>query len=120
MVKVKKSSKYQVGYQVELNFYLVQNKRDLILMESIRDWLNCGSISIKKNDAVHFVVYKYADIRDKIIPLFSVTPLLGNKAKDLNDFKIVADLMKNKAHLTESGINEIIQIKNKMNRGRTD
>lgn len=30
-VKLKKASKYNVGYQVELNFFLVQNKRDLIL-----------------------------------------------------------------------------------------
>lgn len=98
----------------------MQNKRDLILMESIKNRLNCGSIKIKNNDTVHFVVYKYADICDKIIPLFSENPLLGNKAKDLNDFKAVMNLMKNKAHLTESGIDEIIKIKNNMNRGRID
>lgn len=117
-VKLRKASKYSVGYQVELNFFLVQNNRDLILWESIKNQLNCGKISMKSNGVVHFVVYKFSDICSHIIPLLSKHPLLGEKAKDFNNFCKVAELMKNKAHLTESGLQNIIQIKEGMNRGR--
>lgn len=97
----------------------MQNNRDFILWESIRNQLGCGTINVKSSDVVHFVVYKFSDICSHIIPLLSKHPLLGNKAKDFQSFCEVAELMKNKAHLTESGLQKIIQIKEGMNRGRS-
>lgn len=88
-------------------------------MESLKNQLNCGTISVKSTDnTVHSAVYKFSDIVEKIIPLFSNYPLMGTKAEDLADFKKVAKLMENKAHLTENGLKEIIKIKQGMNRGR--
>jgi hypothetical protein len=39
----------------------------------------------------------------------------GAKALDFSDFKRVAELMENKAHLTEQGLSQIRSIKSKMN-----
>ena len=55
---------------------------------------------------------------DKIIPFFEKYPIKGVKALDYADFCKVAELMKNKAHLTEHGLEEIRKIKSGMNRGR--
>jgi hypothetical protein len=43
---------------------------------------------------------------------------LGVKSLDFNDFKLVANLMYNKEHLTPKGLNLIIEIVNGMNLDR--
>ena len=62
-----------------------------------------------------FVVEKFADINRKIIPLFEAYKLNDMKRYDFEDFKKVAILMKDKDHLTLSGLNEIKKIKLSMN-----
>lgn len=44
---------------------------------------------------------------EKIIPFFNKYPVLGVKQKDFLDFKRVAELISNKAHLTLLGLEEI-------------
>jgi len=82
--------------------------------------LGCGIVEQKSTrpDSVLFVVYKFNDIFDKILPLFDENPLLGVKRLDSGDFQKVAFMMKEKAHLTKEEISEIYQIKFGMNRGR--
>jgi len=47
-----------------------------------------------------FVVSKYSDVRDIIIPFFENYPLYGIKNQNFLDFKKVSELIQNKAHLT--------------------
>jgi len=61
--------------------------------------------------AVNFVVSRFSDITEKIIPFFDKYPLVGVKSLDYADFCKVADLIKNKAHLTTEGLSQIKQIK---------
>nr|YP_010718675.1 hypothetical protein P2Y30_mgp07 [Clonostachys byssicola]WDQ44278.1 hypothetical protein [Clonostachys byssicola] len=68
-----------------------------------------------KHSAVYFVVVKYKDIFEKIIPLFDKYPIKGIKALDYSDFKKVANMMFNKEHLTEKGLSKIQSIKSHMN-----
>lgn len=50
--------------------------------------LGCGKIELMlKQSAVYFVVVKYKDIFDKIIPLFDKYHIKGIKALDYSDFK---------------------------------
>jgi hypothetical protein len=63
-------------------------------------------------------VTKFSDIADIIIPFFKKHPIPGVKSKDFHDFCLVAELIKNKAHLTEDGLNQIRLIKAGMNTGR--
>jgi hypothetical protein len=81
--------------------------------------LGCGKIELMlKQSAVYFVVVKYQDIFDKIIPLFDKYPIKGIKALDYSDFKKVANIMLNKEHLTEQGLSRIQSIKSHMNLSR--
>jgi len=50
---------------------------------------------------------------------FDKYKIIGVKSEDYQDFKKVAQLMENKAHLTIEGLENIRRIKAKMNRGRT-
>jgi hypothetical protein len=70
-----------------------------------------------------FRVEKFVDIDTKIIPFFVKYPALHCRSKTisrfaLQDFYKVAKLMKEKAHITTEGFNNICKIKERMNTGR--
>ena len=52
----------------------------------------------------------------KILPFFIRYPLVGVKSENWSDFGKAAAIIKTKAHLTEGGVNEIIEIKSGMNK----
>ncbi|CAG2005105.1 unnamed protein product [Fusarium graminearum] len=88
------------------------SKLDKELLESLIQTLNCGRYIVKP-DCGEFIVEKFTDVRDKIIPIFEKFKLRHGGAKSLNyeDFKKAALLIGNKAHLTREGLDEIKKIK---------
>ena len=63
--------------------------------------LGCGRIELNlARSAVYFLVTRYQDITEKVIPFFDKYSLKGVKVSDYSYFKKVAILMSNKAHLT--------------------
>ena len=108
-----------LGFQVRLRFKLAQHIRDLPLIQSLINYLDCGNVNIRSNKlACDFQVTKFADLVEKINPFFKKYSLLGVKSKDFADFSKVAELMKNKAHLTVKGLEQIREIKEGMNKRR--
>jgi hypothetical protein len=69
-------------------------------------------------DTGEFIVTKFSSIVDIIIPFFQKYPLLGVKALDFVNFCQVAEIIKIKGHLTKSGLDQIIYIREKMNSKR--
>ena len=67
---------------------------------------------------VTFQITKFTEIIDTIIPFFDKYPLQGQKALDFEDFKRVSDIMKTNSHLTVEGFNEVLKIKERMNKNR--
>lgn len=86
-------------------------------MKSLIVYFGCGYI-YKSNDAAFvYQVSKFSDIYDKIIPFFNKHQIQGVK---LMDYRCqVAELMKNKAHTTQKGLENINQIKARINKGRS-
>ena len=96
-----------------------QHTRDEELMRSLTEYLNCGRYLPRNNkDFGEFIVTKFEDLTDKIIPFFKKYSIIGVKALDFADFSLVAELMKNKVHLTKNGLNQISKIKEGMNKRR--
>jgi len=71
------------------------------------------------DDSVHLQIINIKDIQDIIIPFFEKHPIQGKKSLDFLDFKKVAELIKNKEHLTREGFDKILEIKAKMNKTKT-
>lgn len=111
-INIIKSDAYKLGYQIKLDFSLVQHSRDKILMAKIVDYFNSGAI-YDNLDCVKYQATKLSDINEKIIPFFQKYPLQGHKYIDYAKFCEVAELMKNKEHLTPEGLEKIIKIKKK-------
>ena len=63
-------------------------------------------------------VQAFPDIFSKIIPFFNKNPILTVKEKDFNDFKLAADIIKSKLHLTPEGLARLRVLKAKMNKNR--
>jgi len=64
-----------------MSFSIAQHVRDEELLAKISNYLECGGIEkvSTRPAGVTFVVYKFADIKDKIIPFFGKYPLQGVK-----------------------------------------
>ena len=116
-VALKKSPASKLGETVWLRFILTQQDRDKDLLKSLISTLNCGRY-ISKPGYGEFIVEKFRDVNDKVIPIFEEFKLHGVKSKNFEDFKKVALLIKNKVHLTQEGLDAIKVIKGKMNKNR--
>ena len=70
---------------------------------------------------MNYIVTKFSDIDEKIIPFFRKNKLLSVKLQDFvrSDWCKAAELIKNKAHLTSSGLEDILKIKTGINSVRT-
>ena len=87
-----KKSNTRVGIQVILVFQLTQHSRDEKLMISIIAYMNCGGINKAKTrpKELNYVVTKFDDIVNKIIPFFLKYPIRGVKALNFADWCKVA------------------------------
>jgi|SRR6186713_2232690 len=104
-----------------LRFKLTQHSRDEQLMKNIQAYLDAtrgkySPSSISEHGDI--LVWRFMDIVEKIIPLFSKYPIMGVKLKDFQDFCLVAELIKENKHLSLEGLEQIRNIKAGMNKGR--
>jgi hypothetical protein len=119
IIKTNNSSSHRLGVQVQLEFILTQHSRDEELIISLVDSFDCGKCYPRSGkDFVEFKVRTISDITEKIIPFFQKYPIIGVKRLDFQDWCKIAELMKNKVHLTEEGLEQIRTIKTGMNKGR--
>lgn len=116
-VKVRKAKENSNAF-IELIFQINQHVRDKQLMACIAEYLECGKIYKHSLNAIVYRVSKTSNLTEKVIPFFIKYPILGIKALDFKDFCSLAELISNKAHYTEEGLNKIISIKANMNTGR--
>ena len=117
-VDIFKNSSNKIGYQVKLRFSITQHSRDIELLKLIALYLDAGIVNIHGENSFVFKITKLVDLTQKIIPLFEQKPIQGIKQLDFLDFCEVAKKMSEGKHLTTEGLQEIINIKNKMNTKR--
>jgi len=105
------------GTKVWLRFSIAQDSRDILLLKSLVEFFNCGYVAQYKNRKVsEFIITKINDIITYVIPFFDKYKIEGSKYKDYVKFKEAAMLIKDKEHLTEKGLNKIIELKKTMNK----
>lgn len=115
---VKQSTTFRTGWEVRLNFQIKLHKRDLALLENIQASLGgIGFINLGK-DCV-FRVRKFNQVLS-VIDFFDQYPLITQKKADYILFKQVALIMKQKQHLTQEGLLNIVKLRASLNLGLTD
>lgn len=116
-IALKKSLSSKLGEAVWLKFILTQHIRDNVFLHSLISTLNCGRY-VTKPGYGEFIVEKFKDIDEKILPIFETFKLHGVKSKEYEDFKKAAAIIRNKDHLTREGLDNIKKIKGQMNKNR--
>lgn len=121
-VNVGKSSRYRSGYRIQLHFHLKMQERDRELLEKVRNTIGCGEVYFQKERrANHCQCYRYTvsaerDIQEIVIPFLKRHPLQSaSKRASFEIFCKIAELVKEKKHLTAKGIEEIRELKSRMN-----
>lgn len=113
-----KSSDSLLGEKVRLKIILTQHSRDLQLMNLFPAFFDCGRIYEEK--VIRFIVTKFSDLENKILPFLSKYPIQGVKLLDYLKFCQAVEIIKKKEHLTKEGLKKIRTIKESMNSRRSD
>ena len=120
-IYIDKRIKGRLGWAVRPSFQISLHSKDINLLLQLQEFFDCGLI-LKKNtrNEASFRVNTFQDLTNFIIPHFSNYPLLSQKAADFILFTKIVKLMNNKVHLTEDGLQQIINIRASMNLGLSD
>lgn len=97
-------------------FQIALHKKDLGLLEKLREFFGVGKVIVRSDGAVYYQVSSLEDLI-LIIKHLDNYPLITHKWADFELFKSVVYMMWNKEHLTEEGLAKIVNIKAAMNFG---
>jgi hypothetical protein len=86
-------------------------------MSSLVSYLGCGKLEGSGSDVIRLKVTKFSEIKDKIVPFLTNTNWKVKKL-DYLDFCKVVELIDQKAHITELGLQECLKIRGRMNSKR--
>jgi len=124
------NSTSKIGKRVRLCFDTCLHIRETTLLEGIAKYFSVYNSHVttsnkemsiqcsEKNQTCLLQFRNNSDIDNKIIPFFKEYPIKGVKALDFNDWCNVAELVKNKEHLSKKGLNKITEIANNINLNR--
>ena len=116
VLSITKSNNVRSGWVIKPRFQIHLHKRDLFILEAIKNFLGVGKIYVQGEVSVEYRVFS---IKDLIVVLdhFDKFPLISQKYGDYFLFKQAYLLLINREHLTPEGLRKIISIKASINNG---
>ena len=107
---------YPIPWKVSVSFNVSQ--KDRVILALFKRHLGCGTLRGRPDGVWYFEVTNLTAIVENVIPFFERFPFLSAKKKrDFAKFRQIVALMKNGAHLSASGIEEILKIREDMDDG---
>ena len=107
---------YSVSWKVSLCFNVSQ--KDRVILTLFKRYLGCGTIRGRPDGVWYYEVNNLNAILDVVIPFFKKYRFLSAKKKrDFMKFCQLAILLQCHAHLTEEGVQRILEIRREMNDG---
>lgn len=116
-----RSPKMTLGWQVRLEFVVVQGASSRHVLEELREFFGCGKVYINhrkdnhREDLLRYCVQRHDDLRTIIVPFFRANPLRTAKIENFEKFATVVELMAEGVHLTPEGLVDIAGIVETMN-----
>ena len=116
------SPKTKLGWQVQPSFTVVQSESSRLVLDDMARYFGCGKVFANRRhdnhreDLCRYVVSRFADLRDVIVPFFEEHQLRTSKRDNFEKFAHVIRLMEERQHLTISGLVQIAEIAETMNR----
>ena len=122
-VKIIKDNARFMGLRILPVFSIELHIRDIEVLKKIKQFFDVGSLTVRIRNGKPTGIYSVqslSDLTKVIIPHFKEYVLLTQKQADFILFSSLVNLMNNKEHLNEKGINQIISIRASMNKGLTE
>ena len=104
-----------VKWEIRPSFSISQHRRSRGILFRIEEYFGCGTTRPNRKDNTYkYEVRSLEELDKKIIPHFKKYPLQTDKKKDFEVFTDVIQIMKEGKHLTEKGLEEVINILKKL------
>ena len=115
-VSFNRRSKLKTGIEVRPSFSIAQHKRNLPILQRIRNYFGVGGIRFSKHDQNYkYEVRSIDDLVRVIIPHFEKYPLQTTKKHDFEIFKQICRWVYAKHHLNKVYLSKIIELAYQMN-----
>ena len=115
LISIYKDNRNSTGWRVQLWFKIGLHIKDQDILKEIRNYLGVGCLSVRGSEVFEFYAFSIEDL-SVIIDHFDKYPLLTQKAVDFELFKLAFNIVINKEHLTQGGLEKLVAIKASMNR----
>jgi LAGLIDADG endonuclease len=104
------------GWQLQAAFQVYQHQDHLDVLEALKSYFGCGSITSKGpgSSVMTYSVYRLEDLSSRIVPFFENTKLRV-KDEDFRSFASIVRAMEKHEHLSESGFESIVRLAYAMN-----
>jgi hypothetical protein len=115
-------SGYRTGYQVSHEFAVTQGATSVACLHELREFFGVGTVVANRRYDNHrehlyrFVVRRRIDLLERIIPFFQEYPMRTSKQQNFEKFARCVQLIADGRHLSPSGLIEIAEIAQTMNR----
>ena len=114
VVVTRKRKNLRFGLSIDPEFYLYQHQKRVELLHLAKDVFKTGAI-YKKSGTPNVLVFAIRDrksIHEKVLPFFEryVLPYGVKYNKMFPHYKKLVDLMIKKAHLTEDGLKQLLDL----------
>ena len=115
-------SGYRTGYQVSHEFAVTQGASSVACLHELREFFGVGTVVANRRYDNHrehlyrFVVRRRIDLLGRIIPFFREHPMRTSKQQNFEKFARCVELVAHGRHLSRSGLIEIAEIAQTMNR----
>lgn len=116
---------YKTGYQVFHEFAVTQGAKSIACLNELHEFFGVGQVLINQRRDNHrehlyrYVVRKRQDLLEVVIPFFRQYPLRSSKQQDFEKFAQCVEMIEANHHLTHSGLIEIAEIVQTMNRQKS-
>lgn len=107
---------YSFPWKVSLCFNVSQ--KDEVILALFKRHLKCGTMRQRQDGVWYYEVNNLRALEENVIPFFRRYHFLSAKKKrDFSKFRQLAELMKERRHLTLEGVREVLRIRADMNDG---
>lgn len=115
-VTIAKNSKSKFGLRIRPTFSITQDLDSLLVLEKIKNYFNCGYITInQKTYSAEFVVKSIPDLQNFIIPHFNKYPVFLSKQSSFLTMVLIIDILVNKDHYDKNVFGKMIKLIFSMN-----
>lgn len=115
-IGIQPDAKLKIKWRVLPVFIIKLHKKDLIILEDIKKTLQVGKIRKSGENYVQYVVESFKELQ-VIVNHFDNYPLVTAKVSDFFLFKQCFEIIKQREHLTEKGLLNLIGLKSSLNWG---